>query len=78
MRCSTRVAHGVGDKREDAFGGFGEAVADGGFVGGVDEAGGEVAVVGGVALLEVFGFLVEFEELPLGGVGVHPGEAGSG
>jgi len=44
----------------------------------VEEAGGEVAVVGGVAWGEGFGLLVEFEELVLGDAGVEPGEAGEG
>lgn len=44
----------------------------------MEEAGGEVAVVGGVALGEGFGLLVEFEELVLGDAEVEPGESGEG
>ena len=44
----------------------------------MEEAGSEVAVVGGVAWGEGFGLLVEFEELVLGDAGVEPGEAGEG
>ena len=35
-------------------------------------------MVGCVALLELFGGLIEFPELPLGGGGIEPGEAGEG
>lgn len=67
---------GSGDECEDAGGGFGEAFLSGSLIGGVDEAGGEVAMVCGFTLLEFFGGLVEFIEFPLGGGGVEPCEAG--
>ncbi len=70
------LAHGRGHKCEDSVGGFGEAFVGGLLVGCVNEAGGQVAVVGGFALGEFFGGLVEFVELPLCGGGVEPGEAG--
>ncbi len=44
----------------------------------VDEAGAEVALIGRVTCGELFGLLVEFVELPLGGGGIEPREAREG
>ncbi len=55
---------------------FSKAFMCGLLIGRVQEAGGEVAMVGGFALGQVFGPLVQLVELPLRGGGVEPGEAG--
>ena len=56
----------------------GEAIESGREVRSVDEAGGEVAGVGGVAAEKIFGVFVEFEELVLCDAWVEPGEAREG
>lgn len=70
---------GVGrEEGEDLGDGLGEAFPGCGLAGGLEEAGGEVAVVGGVARGEDFGLLVEFEELVGGDAAIEPSEAGEG
>ncbi len=72
------VAGCVGDESEDTGGGLGEAELCGLQIGRVEEAGGEVTLVGGFAQLQLFRGLVEFVELPLGGARIEPCEAGEG
>ena len=66
------------DEGEDAGDGGGEALLRALGVRGMDEAGGEVALVVGVAAFEVFGALVELVELPCGGRAFEPGHAREG
>lgn len=70
--------HGMGNQGEDLRDRGCETLLRAFGVGCVEEAGAEIAGVGGVALGEVFGALVEFVELPACGVGAEPGEAGEG
>ena len=60
---------------EDRGDGTGEAGEGGRLIGSMDQAGGDVAEVGGVLADELFGGLVEFVQLVLGDAGVEPGEA---
>ena len=67
----------LGDEGTDLFGGGGETLAGAFGSGCVDEAGGEVAVVGGVAEGEGFFALVQLPELPGRGI-AEPGHAREG
>ncbi len=72
------VSGGFWDEGEDAGDGFGETLLGGCLIWGVEEMGGEVAVVGGFAEFEGFVGLVEFVELPPGCAGVEPRETREG
>src|SRR5580658_1725866 len=65
----------VGQDRVDAGDRVGEAGERGGFVGGVDQAGVDVAAVATIDLGQGVVAFVEFEQAPLGGGGVEVGHA---